>query len=464
MTMTITIMNYHNNYVYLLIEREFIKTGENVYKIGLTKQKELMRFSQYPKGSDLLLHSMCNNCRDTEKEIIKQFKEHFIQRNDFGNEYFEGDCNHMVYLIHTIIANEYKNEFTKNDNVVVNDNKINNNDVIFNNNEIVIIQEHDDTYICVPCNYKTGRKDNYNRHIQSVRHLDKISEKEKNYTCSLCNFKCNKKTNYNIHLTSNKHIQNVKVNSETNKNIIMSSSSNIEEVFKNELIVSTIMSQLNTILEENNKNILAEQTKLMVETQTKLMKEMASNKGPSNVNNNNTINNNQTNNQFNLNMFLNETCKDAMNLSEFLENMHVSMEDMEKTGELGFAKGMSRIIMNNLNAIDVCKRPIHCSDVKRETLYVKNNGVWEKETEDRKRTKEIIYKASRLNLKELLKWRDLPRNKGYDKSDHSKNDEFTNLVMEINKMREEEFDKIITSVSKHVAIDKEKVKMSGYLN
>jgi len=206
--------------------------------------------------------------------------------------------------------------------------------------------------------------------------------------------------------------------------------------------------------------------KTMLAEQNKVIQEIANNK-PYNMNNN--ITNNQTNNQqFNLNMFLNETCKDAMNLSEFLENIHVSMEDMEKTGELGFAKGMSRIIMNNLNAIDVCKRPIHCSDVKRETLYVKNNGVWEKETEDRKRTKEIIYKVSRLNLKELLKWRDLPRNKGYEKSDHIKNDEFTNLVMEINKMREEEFDKIITSVSKHVAIDKEKVKdkvkMSGYLN
>jgi glutaredoxin-related protein len=224
------------------------------------------------------------------------------------------------------------------------------------------------------------------------------------------------------------------------------------------------MNQFSSILEENNKSVLAEQTKLMIEQHkmNKMITDIANNK-PYNMNNN--ITNNQTNNQqFNLNMFLNETCKDAMNLSDFLENLNVSMEDMEKTGELGFAKGMSRIIMNNLNAIDVCKRPIHCSDVKRETLYVKNNGVWEKETEDRKRTKEIIYKASRLNLKELLKWRDLPRNKGYDKSDHTKNDEFTNLVMEINKMREEEFDKIITSVSKHVAIDKEKVKMSGYLN
>jgi hypothetical protein len=95
---------------------------------------------------------------------------------------------------------------------------------------------------------------------------------------------------------------------------------------------------------------------------------------------------------------------------------------------------------------------------------VKNNGVWEKETDERNKTKEIIYRVSRLNLKHLLKWRDLPRNKGYEKSDHVKNDEFTNLVIEINKMREEEFDKIITSVSKHVAIDKERVKMSGYLN
>jgi hypothetical protein len=140
------------------------------------------------------------------------------------------------------------------------------------------------------------------------------------------------------------------------------------------------------------------------------------------------------------------------------------MEDMEKTGELGFAKGMSRIIMNNLNAIDVCKRPIHCSDVKRETLYVKNNGVWEKETDERKRTKEIIYKVSCLNEKQLIKWRDLPRNKGYDKSDHKKNDEFTKLVMEINKLREEEINKVITSVSKGVVIDKDKIKMSGYLN
>ena len=186
--------------------------------------------------------------------------------------------------------------------------------------------------------------------------------------------------------------------------------------------------------------------------------------GNSITNTANITNNNTNNHQFNMNMFLNETCKDAMNMSEFIENLTVTMEDMEMTGTLGFAKGMSRIIMNNLNAIEVHKRPIHCSDAKRETLYVKNNGVWEKDTDDKKHTKELIYKVSSLNLKHLLKWRDLPRNKGYDNPEHKKNDEFTILVMEINKVKIEEIEKVVTIISKHVTIDKNKVRMSGYLN
>ena len=139
--------------------------------------------------------------------------------------------------------------------------------------------------------------------------------------------------------------------------------------------------QINGIKSELFVSIMSEMKFLMTE-QNKIIQEIV-NKPSKNI----TNFNNQTNNQqFNMNVFLNETCKDAMNLSEFIDNLQVSMEDMEKTGELGFAKGMSRIIMNNLNAIDICKRPIHCSDVKRETLYVKNNGVWERK---RKREKEL---------------------------------------------------------------------------
>jgi len=299
-------------------------------------------------------------------------------------------------------------------------------------------------YYCEKCNYKCYHKSNYNRHLLTTRHiLLQSCEINTIYDCSMCQFKCSKKSNFNIHLTSNKHIQNAKIH-DVNEN---------NKITINDDTISSIMCEIKSLMVEQNK-----MNKMITEIVSK----------PTNIITNNQINNkinNQTNNQqFNMNVFLNETCKDAMNLSEFLENMQVSMEDMEKTGELGFAKGMSRIIMNNLNAIDVCKRPIHCSDVKRETLYVKNNGVWEKETEERKRTKEIIYKVSCLNEKQLIKWRDLPRNKGYEKSDHKKNDEFTKLVMEINKLRDEEIDKVITSVSKHVAIDKDKIKMSGYLN
>ena len=342
-------------------------------------------------------------------------------------------------------------------------------------------------YYCDICHYKCNKKDSITKHFLTDKHTLQAKSSQKfadEYKCDICNYVSKKESNYNKHLTTNKHItkehvlhnniditlcecgkkyNNLKSLYYHKKKCIRGAPENNASTDEKTNTMNMIMEELKNMMTENKefKTMLAEQNKVIQEIANK----------PTNANSitnaNNTFNNNhnQTNNQqFNLNMFLNETCKDAMNLSEFLENMHVSMEDMEKTGELGFAKGMSRIIMNNLNAIDVCKRPIHCSDVKRETLYVKNNGVWEKETEDRKRTKEIIYKASRLNLKELLKWRDLPRNKGYEKSDHIKNDEFTNLVMEINKMREEEFDKIITSVSKHVAIDKEKVKMSGYLN
>ena len=330
-------------------------------------------------------------------------------------------------------------------------------------NDFTNEQMTEQMYNCEKCKYTCYRKSNYNRHLLTTRHIS-LQSCNTIYDCSMCEFKCSKKSNYNIHLTSNKHIQNAKIHEAKTQE----QEEKEKETYK--IALQNIVSQdnVNGIKNELFVSIMSE-IKVMMSEQNKIIQDIAINNNSSSNNNtinntNNNITNNNHNQQFNLNFFLNETCKDAMNLSEFLENMHVSMEDMEKTGELGFAKGMSRIIMNNLNAIDVCKRPIHCSDVKRETLYVKNNGVWEKETEDRKRTKEIIYKASRLNLKELLKWRDLPRNKGYDKSDHTKNDEFTNLVMEINKMREEEFDKIITSVSKHVAIDKEKVKMSGYLN
>jgi hypothetical protein len=308
-------------------------------------------------------------------------------------------------------------------------------------------------YICEVCDYTTSKKSSYTSHLSCKKHLKNyanINKKLKNvYICNICDYNTSSKYNYQKHQKTKTHNKIVNENKNENANDYM---------IKNNLY-SSIMDEIKHLMVEQSK-FSQEQAKFNQE-QTK-MNQAISEIANKSSNMTNINNNKQNNQQFNMNVFLNETCKDAMNMSDFIENLHVSMEDMEKTGELGFAKGMSRIIMNNLNAIEVCKRPIHCSDAKRETLYVKNNGVWEKETQERTKIKEVIYKVSCLNERQLIKWRDLPRNKGYHLSDHHKNDEFMNLVMEINKMRDDEIDKVITTISKHVAIDK--VKMSGYLN
>jgi hypothetical protein len=390
----------------------------------------------------------------------------FILFSIYMKEYECKKCNYKTvrkynFDKHLRSNNHNKDIDSLNSNVDTNNgvkNELKNNNMVYATNDLKNDQNLVAFY-CERCNYTCYYKSNYNRHIMTSKHiLLQSCDVKKIYDCSICGFESSKKSNYMIHLKSNKHIQNAIIHdNKIHDNKIHDNKIHDNKIHDNNKItinddaISSIMTEIKCLMVEQNK-------------MNKIITEIANKPTNNIIQHNNQINNQTNNQQFNLNVFLNETCKDAMNLSDFLENMHVSMEDMEKTGELGFAKGMSRIIMNNLNAIDVCKRPIHCSDVKRETLYVKNNGVWEKETDERKRTKEIIYKVSCLNERQLIKWRDLPRNKGYDKSDHKKNDEFTKLVMEINKLREEEINKVITAVSKGVVIDKDKIKMSGYLN
>ena len=107
--------------------------------------------------------------------------------------------------------------------------------------------------------------------------------------------------------------------------------------------------------------------------------------------------NKNMNNTFNLHVFLNETCKDAMNINEFVESIEISIEDLKYLGKKGYVEGMSKLITNNLTQLDVTKRPLHCSDAKRETIYIKQNNSWEKETTQRERLKKVLFDISRLN-------------------------------------------------------------------
>jgi hypothetical protein len=300
--------------------------------------------------------------------------------------------------------------------------------------------ENNKNFVCEICNYHTSIKRDYNNHLSSKKHIKKQAQHL--YSCDFCDYTTSIKYNYNKHLSSKSHIKksqhqaNTPIKKEDNQ------------------IYSSIMDELKRMREEQSK-IIEEKTTSMREEQAK-MNQIITEIANKPVTNQTTISNNTNNNEnhFNLNMFLNETCKDAMNLSDFMKNLTVTMEDMELTGKLGFVKGMTRIIVNNLNALDVCMRPIQCSDAKRETLYVKNNGVWEKETDDKEFTKALIRRVRHLSDIQLSKWRYLPENKGYERYDHHKNMDFLVLVYEIHQFREEEIDKLIRNIIRHAVIDK----------
>ena len=179
-----------------------------------------------------------------------------------------------------------------------------------------------------------------------------------------------------------------------------------------------------------------------------------------NNNNNNTLNhshNNSHNKTFNLNFFLNETCKDAMNMKDFIKSLEMSLPELEKMGELGFAEGMSRVFVDRLNQLDVTKRPIHCSDIKREIIHIKDDNKWEMDNANLDRLRKII---KQLTIKNILKVDDWKKaNKGCTDYNSRKNGQYLKINMEaIGPVDDVEvkrdFGKIIRRVAESAAIDK----------
>jgi hypothetical protein len=171
----------------------------------------------------------------------------------------------------------------------------------------------------------------------------------------------------------------------------------------------------------------------------------------------NTTNNhnNSHNKSFNLQFFLNETCKDAMNIMDFVESIQLQLSDLEKVGELGYVEGISNIIVKNLKEMDVTQRPVHCTDKKRETIYIKDENKWEKDDEKNK-IRKMIKRVASKNQRLLLKFKELhPDCIKY----HSKySDQYNKLIVESmggsgNNDLEKE-DKIIRNIAKNVVVDK----------
>jgi hypothetical protein len=174
-----------------------------------------------------------------------------------------------------------------------------------------------------------------------------------------------------------------------------------------------------------------------------------------NTNTNNIHHNNNNNKTFNMQFFLNEQCKDAMNIMDFVDTFKLQFTDLERVGEIGYVEGISNIIINKLNEMDVYKRPIHCSDAKRETLYVKDKNVWEKENGNHDKLRLAIKHITKKNTDMLNQW--CLKHPGSCDSDNYLNDIYLEMVMQAMGGRgsmEENENKIIKKIAKTVFIDK----------
>ena len=299
-------------------------------------------------------------------------------------------------------------------------------------------------FYCKNCDYGTSRKYNYDTHILSLRHckttkmetfgnknqqiqqIQQVISKEDQYTCNICSKKFNTRSGLWKH--------NKKCNSEETKNI----NNDIDEMMNDKELFQYL-------LKENSefKHFMLEQNKQMIELAKK-----AGN------NNNNTTN---SNNNFNLNFYLNETCKNAMNIMDFVSQLQVGIKDLEETGRLGYAEGISKIFINGLKQMNVSDRPIHCSDLKRETLYIKNNNEWNKETENKVILTNAIKHVAHKNIKQISEWTKI--HPDYRDSKSKENDRYLKIVSEsMSGTNEEEtnknYSKIIKNIVKETVIDK----------
>ena len=298
----------------------------------------------------------------------------------------------------------------------------------------------------------------------------KEPKRAEQFYCADCDFTCSKIGNYNRHLLTAKHKMITNDNKKRADEPIHKCP-NCPKVYKFASGLSRHMKVCSPVIQEpkvSNTEMIdlikqnQEVVDLLVEEKKKNEKlenqliEVAK-EGKTINNTHNTHNTHNTNTQFNLNVFLNEDCKDAVNLIDFIQNLKLSLKDLESMGQLGYVNGMQRIFTNALNDMDVTERPIHCTDIKRETVYVKDKDKWELETGDKSKLKATLHRIEEKNLDLIPKWQ--KENPNSEIMDSRENAEYINLTLsslgpDNEREKDKQENKIIKSVLKEVTIDK----------
>ena len=208
---------------------------------------------------------------------------------------------------------------------------------------------------------------------------------------------------------------------------------------------------------DDDTNIISDKKLiLMLINQNKELMEIVKNGTNNIIYNNNNNNVNSHNKTFNLQVFLNETCKDAMNISDFIESVQLQVSDLENVSKLGYIEGISNIIIKNLQALEVEKRPVHCTDQKREVMYVKEDNVWEKEDEANKKLRKAIRKIAHKNICMFKAFRE--KYPDCEEYDSKKNSQYNTIIYEsMGGKGDNDYEKdtkIIKKIAKVVGIEK----------
>ena len=289
--------------------------------------------------------------------------------------------------------------------------------------------------------------------------INKMPKNAKEFYCEKCDFICSKKSNYEKHLLTTKHKMEIFGKNGNRKNADFYDCDTCNKNFKSNSGLWKHKKKCVTINNENNNIDVKNDTRRGVDYKDMFLEMMKQNQDLQNtlqsvipkVGNTTTNNTNITNNHYNLHVFLNEQCKDALNIMDFINSLHLQFNDLESTGRLGFIEGTSKIIINGLKELDIHKRPIHCSDLQNEILYVKDNNIWKCDNENKDTMKKAIDEVSKANMKQLPQW--ITESTSNKKDD----EEYMKIVSNIMKMDDNENDKteIIKKVSKEVMINDE---------
>lgn len=324
----------------------------------------------------------------------------------------------------------------------------------------IMNEEEQELYTCPHCNYKCSYTYHWIRHLHTTKHK-KLVEHELftlgKYECDICNKSYTSSSGLWYHKkTCSQQQQNMSENTELSflRDIVVSALKGNPELqnktptddmkdFK-EMFMCFMKS--NQELQTSVIEAVKHNTQVVQNTQS-----LVNNIG---VQNNN---NNIQNNHFNLNFFLNEQCKDAININEFIDSIEVSIGDLEHTAKHGYVDGITNIIFKNLKKLDRFKRPIHCSDFKREILYIKHNNKWEKDLEDKRLTKQVVRAVAVKNIGKIKDW--IEQHPGCTESDSINNNMYHKVVTnamsgDTEEIQQTNMEKVIRNLAKEVIIIK----------